>query len=88
MFIVKWEGEPPPDKADWIDILREALAGELGSYRVVFRRGRDGWRFDLEWRPGPASEEAVIANSPESVAFNIFSMLSGSGKPLDLGWKP
>ncbi len=27
MFIVAWEGTPPPDKADWIRVLRGVLAG-------------------------------------------------------------
>jgi hypothetical protein len=27
MFIVAFEGTPPPDKAEWIEILREVLAG-------------------------------------------------------------
>lgn len=45
MFIVAWEGKAPPDKAKWIQILREVLAAELGSYRVVFTKGARGWRF-------------------------------------------
>ena len=39
MFIVKWDGPPPEDKPEWIEILRDALASELGSYRVVFQPG-------------------------------------------------
>ena len=39
MFIVKWDGPPPPDKAEWIEILRDTLASELGSYRIVFEPG-------------------------------------------------
>jgi hypothetical protein len=89
MFIVAWEGTPPPDKAEWIRTLREVLAGELGSYRVVFKKGARGWRFTLEWREGePAGDDAVIANSPESVAYNIYVNLAGSGKPMDPSWKP
>ena len=87
MFIVAWEGTPPPDKTDWIRVLREVLAGELGSYRVAFKKGERGWRFTLEWREGePAGD--VIANSPESVAYNIYANLAGSGKPVDPTWKP
>jgi len=89
MFIVAWEGTPPPDKADWIRILRDVLAGELGSYRVVFRKARRGWRFTLEWREDEgAPDEALVANSPESVAYNIYAGLAGGGKPIDLTWKP
>jgi hypothetical protein len=89
MFIVAWEGRPPPDKAEWIEILREVLAGELGSYRVVFSHGTRGWRFVLEWREDEsARDEALIANSPESVAYNIYVNLAGSGKPIDATWKP
>ena len=89
MFIVTWLGGAPPDKLEWIDILREVLAGELGSYRVVFRKARGGWRFDLEWREDVrAHDESLIANTPESVCYNIYVNLAGGGKPLDPGWKP
>ncbi len=89
MFIVAWEGTPPPDKAEWTRILREVLAGELGSYRVVFRRGVRGWRFELEWRDdGRTGDSELVANSPDSVGYNIYVNLAGSGKPLDPGWRP
>jgi hypothetical protein len=89
VFIVAWESTPPPDKAQWTAILREVLANELGSYRVLFRKHPRGWRFTLDWRPGqPADDEAVIANSPESVAYNIYVNLAGGGKPMDPGWTP
>jgi hypothetical protein len=88
MFIVAWEGTPPPDKAEWTDILREVLAGELGSYRVVFRNTERGWRFELEWRDDGRTDGEVIANSPDSVSYNIYVTLAGSGKPLDAGWRP
>jgi hypothetical protein len=89
MFIVSWEGAPPPDKAEWIAILRDVLAGELGSYRVAFRKAARGWRFTLEWREDEAAaDDAVIANSPESVAYNIYVSLAGGGKPMDATWKP
>ncbi len=60
MFIVAWEGGPPPDKAEWIQILREVLAGELGSYRVVFSKGARG----LALRPGVAGGRAPLATRP------------------------
>ncbi len=89
MFIVAWEGTPPPDKQEWTAILREVLAGELGSYRVVFRRGARGWRFELEWRDdGRTGDSELVANSPDSVGYNIYVNLAGSGKPLDPGWRP
>ncbi|HKZ31929.1 MAG TPA: hypothetical protein VJ648_06185 [Vicinamibacteria bacterium] len=89
MFIVAWEGTPPPDKQEWTAILREVLAGELGSYRVVFRRGARGWRFELEWRDdGRAGDGELVANSPDSVGYNIYVNLAGGGKPLDPGWRP
>lgn len=89
MFIVAWEGRPPPDKDEWTAILREVLAGELGSYRVVFRQGGRGWRFELEWRDdGRAGEGELVANSPDSVGYNIYVNLAGGGKPLDPGWRP
>jgi hypothetical protein len=89
MFIVAWEGKAPPDKADWIRVLREVLASELGSYRVVFSKAKRGWRFTLEWREDePPRDESLVANSPESVAYNIYVNLAGSGKPIDATWKP
>jgi hypothetical protein len=89
MFIVAWEGEPPADKAEWTEILREVLASELGSYRVLFRRAPRGWRFELEWRDdGRAGGEELVANSPDSVSYNIYVNLAGSGKPLDPVWRP
>ena len=85
MFIVAWEGTPPPDKDEWTGILREVLAGELGSYRVVFRNGGRGWRFELEWRDDgrTGGDAEVVANSQDSVSYNIYINLAGSGKPLD-----
>jgi hypothetical protein len=89
MFIVAWEGTPPRDKQEWTAILREVLAGELGSYRVVFRHASRGWRFELEWRDdGRNADAEVVANSPDSVGYNIYVNLAGSGKPLDPGWRP
>ena len=89
MFIVAWEGTPPPDKDEWTGILREVLASELGSYRVVFRRASRGWRFELEWRDdGRSGDVELVANSPESVGYNIYVNLAGSGKPLDPSWRP
>jgi hypothetical protein len=89
MFIVAWEGGAPPDKTEWIAILRDTLASELGSYRVVFKREKRGWRFALEWREEQqAEDEGLIANSPESVAYNLYVSLAGGGKPIDPTWKP
>jgi hypothetical protein len=88
MFIVAWEGTPPPDKDEWTAVLREVLAGELGSYRVVFHHAPRGWRFELEWRDDGRADADVLANSPDSVGYNIYVNLAGSGKPLDPGWRP
>src|SRR6185436_17435726 len=89
VFIVAFEGTPPADKGEWIDILREVLAGELGSYRVVFRRASRGYRFELEWRDdGRSGDGEMVANSPESVGYNIYVNLAGNGKEIDPGWRP
>jgi hypothetical protein len=89
MFIAVWEGTPPSDRAEWFGIMREVLAGELGSYRIVFARGKDGWRFRLDWWEGESSgDDAVIANGPESVAYNLYVNLSAHGKPMDPDWRP
>jgi hypothetical protein len=89
VFIVAFEGTPPPDKAEWIEILREVLAGELGSYRVVFRRTPRGFRFEFEWRDdGRIGDSELVANSPDSVGYNIYVNLAGAGKEIDPGWRP
>jgi hypothetical protein len=89
MFIVAFEGTPPPDKGEWIEILREVLAGELGSYRVVFRRTPRGFRFEFEWRDdGRIGDSELVANSPDSVGYNIYVNLAGAGKEIDPGWRP
>jgi glucan biosynthesis protein len=89
MFIVKWEGEAPADKAEWIAVLREVLSGELGSYYVRFQRSEKGWRFTLDWRPDDRlKDEELVANNPESVAFNLQQALTQRGKPLDPSWMP
>jgi hypothetical protein len=89
VFIVAFEGTPPADKGEWIEILREVLAGELGSYRVVFRRASRGYRFELEWRDdGRSGDGEMVANSPESVGYNIYVNLAGNGKEIDPGWRP
>jgi hypothetical protein len=89
VFIVKWEGKSPEDKAEWVATLREALSGELGSYLVRFYQAEAGWRFALEYRPDeqPPAED-VMTNGPESVAFNIHQLLSDRGKPIDPTWTP
>jgi len=85
-MVVAWQGEdPPPDKAAWIDVLREALAEEDGSYWVRFHREPEGWRFDLECR---RADEPRFQGAGESVALHVYTLLVESGKPLDPGWRP
>ena len=89
MFIVKWEGGGPEDMAEWVAVLREALSGELGSYHVRFYEAEAGWRFTLDHRAEESPpDDAVMTNSPESVAFNIYQLLSDCGKPIDPTWTP
>ena len=48
-----------------------------------------GRTFVLDHRPESHPEgAAVVANSPESVAFNIQQLLLDGGKPLDPDWTP
>ena len=47
--------------------------------------GAADWREDE--RPSDGND-AVIANTPESVAYNIYVNLAGSGKPIDPTWRP
>jgi hypothetical protein len=89
MFIVKFDGGAPEDKAEWIAILREALAGELGAYRVRLYRAEKGWRFKLEWRPEPdAPAPPPAADGPAAAALNVYRLLERRGKPVDPTWRP
>ena len=90
MFIVRWEGGRPGDKAEWIAVLREALSGRAGLLpRLLLSGPRRGGASPSTTGPRePPEDEAVIANSPESVAFNIQQLLSDGGKPLDPDWSP
>lgn len=87
MFIVAWDGEPPKDKGEWIQILQEVFAGASGTYRLRFHPGPRGWRFDLECRDDPTPARAdVIANSPQTVRFTLVQALREKGKPIDPDW--
>lgn len=85
-MIVKWEGEAPPDKAEWYELLEAALGEEAGLYRVVFHRGSAGWRFDLEhrsdlkWRGGPLGPPFTKAD--EDVMLRVRALLAERGKNL------
>ena len=88
MFIVAWEGDPPEDSAEWIDILRQVFAGTSGSYRVRFRPGRAGWRFTIECRDEPDREGLdAVANSPETIRFTLVQALLEEAKPVDPHWR-
>lgn len=88
MFLVRWEGEAPPDKAEWLAAVRQALADEVGIYRVRFHREPSGWHFDLECRSEAGSEQPTVRNASDSVALNVYALLAGRGKPLDPDWDP
>ena len=90
MFIVSWKDATPTDRDEWIAILREVLSAEVGSYVVRFFQAEGGWRFSLDYRPEEErpEDDQVMANSPETVAFNIHQMLSLGGKPIDPTWVP
>jgi protein TonB len=88
MFLVRWEGEAPPDKVEWLAAVRQALADEVGIYRVHFHREPSGWRFDLECRSEAGSEQPTVTPASESVALNVYALLAEGGKPLDPDWDP
>jgi hypothetical protein len=89
MFIARWEGAAPLDKRPWFEALREALASELGSYRVLFEPAGKAWRFVLEWREDDqVSDDGLIANSPGSVAWNVYHSLVERDLPVDREWTP
>jgi len=90
VFMIRFTGGAPEDKAEWIAVVAEALNGELGRYRIDLFPAEKGWRFSLDWRPGAddVELEPVVANSPVAVAFNIYQMLKDAGKPVDPTWSP
>jgi hypothetical protein len=88
MFMVRWDGEPPADKQEWIEILKDVFASTYGSYRVRFSPGPQGWKFALEFREDLGMPEGeILANSAESVRFNVYQALAERGKPLDANWR-
>ena len=82
------EGEAPPDKAEWLAAVRQALADEVGIYRVRFHREPSGWRFDLECRSEAGAEQPTVTPASESVTLNVYALLAARGKPLDPDWIP
>ena len=87
MFIVSWKTEAPPDKAEWLSVLREVMSGAGGSYRIWFYEGPKGWKFDFEWREDPAAEEGLLANSPDTLRYNVYQSLVDRGKRMDPDWR-
>ncbi len=88
MYMVGWEGPPPPDKEEWLSIVRDVLMAYSGTYRLRFRPGPAGWRFDVECRQAPGQAELeTIANSPDSVRFALYYALSRRGKAIDPAWE-
>jgi hypothetical protein len=87
MFIVSWKSEPPEDKDDWIVVLREVMSGAGGSYRIWFYQGPKGWKFDFEWREDAAGDEGMLANSPDTLRFNLYQSLLARGKAMDPDWR-
>jgi hypothetical protein len=88
MFMVAWEGRPPGDKAEWIDAIRSVFAGATGTYRVRFRPGTNGWRFEIDCRDEiPPEGMDVVANSPDTIRFNLVQALREKGKPIDPDWR-
>jgi hypothetical protein len=89
MFIVRWKGEPPDDKEDWINVLRDVVTGAGGSYRIWFYPGPHGWKFDFEWRQGRggSDDDDMLSNSPETLRFNVYQSLLERGKPMDPDWR-
>lgn len=87
MFMARWDGDLPADRAEWMALMQPVFEGAGGAYLVRFYRGEAGWKFDLDWRPDPRAEHGLLANGPESVRFNLYRALIEQGKPLDPHWE-
>ena len=88
MVMVRWDGEAPSDKMEWMEILRDVFASTYGSYRVRFYPGDGGWRFALECREDLGMQQGeILANSAASIRFNVYQALVEKGKPLDSNWR-
>ena len=88
MVMVRWDAEPPSDKLEWIEILHDVFASTSGSYRVRFYPGSECWKFSLECREDLGMPEGeIVANSADSIRFNLHQALVERGKPLDPNWR-
>ena len=67
-----------------------AAACPFRERRVAPRRGVENEVVEPGQRASnePANDEAPIANTPESVAYNIYVNLAGNSKPIDPTWRP
>jgi hypothetical protein len=86
-MVVKWDGEAPPDRSAWHEVLGEALGEDAGFHWVRFYKEPEGWRFDLQRRTASGTER-VLERADESVALNVYTQLVENGMPLDPGWRP
>ena len=86
-MVVKWDGEAPPDRSAWHEVLSEALGEDAGFHWVRFYKEPEGWRFDLQRRTASGTER-VLERADESVALNVYTLLVENGMPLDPGWRP
>src|SRR5512135_3783510 len=89
-MVSRWEGEPPSDKQEWVEVLFDALGEEASFYWVRFYQNPGGWRFDLERHgetPGPNAWSSY-RRADESTALRVFASLVERGKPLDPSWSP
>jgi hypothetical protein len=88
MFIVRWDGDPPQDRQEWVQIVREVLLGASGSYTIRFYPSEAGWKFELDWREDLGTvDQDMVANTPGSVKFNLHETLKQKGKPVAPDWK-
>ena len=87
MFVIEWDGDPPADKAEWIEILRDVFLGAAGTYWIRFHRGVNGWRFTMEHRSTGPVQDDQIANSPDSIRYAVYYALTEAGKGMDRSWK-
>lgn len=88
MLLVRWIGEAPPEKGEWQDALRRALADPSGQHRVRLWRGPSGWRFDVGRRTRPGWDDDAFGRAGADVVRRVRDALAGAGAELDPTFDP
>jgi TonB family protein len=88
VLLVRWIGEAPPEKGEWQEALRRALADPSGQHRVRLWRGPSGWRFDVGRRTRAGWDDDAFGRAGVDVVRRVRDALAGVGAELDPTFDP